>query len=146
MANTVIGIYIIRPEDAEACDPPSDVGLIVEGVKVLQNLGDVTKACALLLGVIYSLNLSYPSDLKYTFEFFQKVLLGLDGQKLSQKIQVLKNKLVGWTSKSFWTNEKSEDAFFFFLTFKLFLVLKLGASFNVIFVDGTTIWNGVLQL
>lgn len=28
---------------------------------------------------------------------------------------------------------------FFFVTFKLFLVLKLGASFNVIFVDGTTI-------
>ncbi|CAM4276629.1 unnamed protein product [Leuciscus chuanchicus] len=95
MANTVIGIYIIRPEDAEACDPPSDVGLIVEGVTVLQNIGDVTKACALLLGVIYCLNLSYPSDLKYTFEFFQKVLLGLDAQKLSHKIQVLKNKLVG---------------------------------------------------
>lgn len=94
MANTVIGIYIIRPEDAETCDPPSDVGLIVEGVKVLQNLGDVTKAYAFLLGVIYSLNLSYPSDLKYTFEFFQKVLLGLDAQKLSHKIQVLKNKLV----------------------------------------------------
>ncbi|KAL0151570.1 hypothetical protein M9458_053126, partial [Cirrhinus mrigala] len=95
MAKTVIGIYVIKPEDAEACDPPLDVGLIVEGVKVLQNLGDVTKACALLLGVIYSLNLSYPSDLKYTFEFFQKVLLGLDAQKLSHKIQVLNNKLVG---------------------------------------------------
>ncbi|ROJ25235.1 hypothetical protein DPX16_20048 [Anabarilius grahami] len=58
-SNTVIGIYIIRPEDAEVSDPPSDVGLIIEGVKVLQNLGDVTKACALLLGIIYSLNHSY---------------------------------------------------------------------------------------
>lgn len=95
MANTVIGIYIVRPEDAEACDPPSDVGLMVEAVKVLQNLGDVTKACALFLGVIYSLNLSYPSDLKYTFEFFQKVLLGLNAHTLSHKIQVLENKLVG---------------------------------------------------
>ncbi|KAK3523300.1 hypothetical protein QTP86_029525 [Hemibagrus guttatus] len=89
VANTVIRIYNIRHEGAELCDPPSHVGLIVEGVKVL---GDVTKACALLLGVIYSLNVSYPSDLKYTFEFFQKVLLGFDAQKLSHKIQVLKNK------------------------------------------------------
>lgn len=72
------------------CDLPLDVRLIVEGVKVLKNLGDVTKACALLLGVIYSLTLSYPPDLKYTFEFFLKVLLGLDAQKLSHKIQVLK--------------------------------------------------------
>ncbi|KAL1246711.1 hypothetical protein QQF64_034357 [Cirrhinus molitorella] len=29
--------------------PSSDAGLIVEGVKVLQNLDDVTKACDLLL-------------------------------------------------------------------------------------------------
>ncbi|KAL1270492.1 hypothetical protein QQF64_029508 [Cirrhinus molitorella] len=92
MANTATEIYIIRPEDVEAFHPPSDFGLIVEGVNVLQNLGHrVTKACALLLGVIYSLNLSYPSDLKNTFAFFQKVLLGLDAQKLSHKIQVLKN-------------------------------------------------------
>lgn len=95
MANTIIGIYIIRPEDAEVSEPPSDVGIVVEGVKVLKELGDVTKACALLLGVIYSLNLSYPSNLKFTFEFLQKVIMGLDAQKLTHKIQVLKNKIAG---------------------------------------------------
>lgn len=94
MANTIVGIYIIRPEDAEVCEPPSDVGIVV-GVKVLQELENVTKDCALLLGVIYSLNLSYPSDLKFTFEFLQKVIKGLDAQKLSYKIQVLKNKIAG---------------------------------------------------
>ncbi|KAI5096429.1 sterile alpha motif domain-containing protein 3-like, partial [Silurus meridionalis] len=94
MASTVIGIYIIRSKDADISDPPLDVGVIVEGVKVLHDLGDFTKACALLLGVIYSLNLSYPSDLKYTLEFLQKVLLGLDAQKLSHNIQILNNKLV----------------------------------------------------
>ncbi|KAI5613039.1 sterile alpha motif domain-containing protein 3-like, partial [Silurus asotus] len=87
MASTVIAIFIIRSKDADVSDPPLDVGVIVEGVKVLHNLGDVTKPCALLLGVIYSLNLSCPSDLNYTLEFFQKVLLGLDAQKLSHKIQ-----------------------------------------------------------
>lgn len=77
-------------------DPPEDVGIIIEGVQVqvLQYLGDAANACALLLGLIYALNLSYPPDLKYTFEVLQKILMELDGNKLSTKAQVLKNKLI----------------------------------------------------
>lgn len=94
MEKTVIGIYVIKHEGADASDPPEDVGIIVEGVTVLQDLGDVASAAALLFGVIYVLNLSYPSDLKYTFEFLQKVLMELDTHRLSAKVQVLKNKLL----------------------------------------------------
>ncbi|RXN32635.1 sterile alpha motif domain-containing 3-like protein [Labeo rohita] len=94
------GIYIIRPEDAETCDPPSEVVLIVEGVKVLQNLGDVTKACALPLAVIYSLNLSYPLDLKHTFEFSRKCCWDLMHRNCHAKMQVLNNKHVGGISTS----------------------------------------------
>jgi len=45
MANTVIGIFIVRAEGAGPGQPPLDVGILVKGVKVLQQLGDVTKAC-----------------------------------------------------------------------------------------------------
>lgn len=62
-------------------------------MEVLQDLKDVAHGCALLLGLIYCLNLEYPSNLKYTFEFIQKVLMDMDGQKLSKKVQVLKGKL-----------------------------------------------------
>ena len=91
MEKTTIGIYAIKHEGANAADPPEDVGIIVEGVTVLKDLEDIASATALLFGVIYVLNLSYPSDLRYTFEFLQKVLMGIDNHRLSNKIQVLKN-------------------------------------------------------
>ena len=93
MEKVVLGIYAVQPEGAEATDPLADVGILVEGCSVLQNLRDVGNGCAVLFGLIYCLNLSYPKDLRYTFEFLQKVVMGLDGNKLSTKVQVLKNKL-----------------------------------------------------
>ncbi|XP_056295664.1 uncharacterized protein LOC130209821 isoform X2 [Pseudoliparis swirei] len=92
LEKVVLGIYIVEQEGAEATDAPEDVGIIIEGCTVLQDLRDVANGCAALFGLIYSLNLSYPKDLRYTFEFFQRVLMGLDGNKLSTKVQVLKNK------------------------------------------------------
>lgn len=94
MNQTVIGIYVAKHEGADVDDPPEDIGIVVEGVQVLQDLKDVANACALLFGIMYCLNLSYPSDLKYTFEFLQKVLMELDVHRLSNKIQILKNKLL----------------------------------------------------
>jgi len=90
----VIGIYVIRQPGEDVDQSPEDVGIIVEGVQVLSEIKDVTTACALLFGIIYDLNLSYPTDLKYTFEFIQKILMELETHRLSNKIQVLKNKLL----------------------------------------------------
>ncbi|TKS65552.1 hypothetical protein D9C73_028014 [Collichthys lucidus] len=81
-------------EGAESDEDPEDVGVIIEGVNVLQGLRNVANGCVLLLGLIYSLNLSYPKELKHTFEFLQKVVMELNGNRLSQKVQVLKNRLL----------------------------------------------------
>ncbi|XP_041843288.1 uncharacterized protein LOC121641288 [Melanotaenia boesemani] len=91
---TIIGIYVIKNPGVDADQLPEDVGIIVEGVQLLHGLKDVATACALLFGIIYDLNLSYPSDLRYTFEFIQKILMELDTHRHSTKIQVLKNKLL----------------------------------------------------
>ncbi|XP_058632695.1 sterile alpha motif domain-containing protein 3-like isoform X1 [Onychostoma macrolepis] len=59
----VMGIYVIRYEGADVEDSPADVGVVLEGEKVLQDLCSVPYATAMLLGLIYGLNLSYPPEL-----------------------------------------------------------------------------------
>ncbi|XP_070845586.1 sterile alpha motif domain-containing protein 3 [Chaetodon trifascialis] len=95
---TVLGIFTISKEGAEPTDDLEDVGIIIEGVEVLHDLGNVANALAVLFGLMYSLDLSYPANLKYTFEVLQKLVMELDGTNLSTKAQVLKNKLFEGTS------------------------------------------------
>ena len=62
MAETVIGVFVIKHEGAEPTDDPEDVGIILEGVEVLNELGSVAFAVAMLLGIIYAVNMSYPPE------------------------------------------------------------------------------------
>uniref|UniRef100_A0A8K9Y6W0 Uncharacterized protein n=1 Tax=Oncorhynchus mykiss TaxID=8022 RepID=A0A8K9Y6W0_ONCMY len=79
MELTVMGVYVIQKEGVEPGDDPEDIG-----VEALGGLGNIAMACALLFGLIYCLDLSYPPELKYTFEVLQKIVLNLDVQRLSQ--------------------------------------------------------------
>lgn len=88
---TTVGVYVLKQH--AACDESEDVGIILEGIKVLQYLDNVPLAVAMLFGLMYSLNLSYPVDLRYTFEVIQKIFMELDGDKLSNKVLHLKNRL-----------------------------------------------------
>ncbi|KAL3976380.1 hypothetical protein ACER0C_022266 [Sarotherodon galilaeus] len=81
---------VIQSEGAEPGDDPQDVMIVLEGVEVMGELGNVDFAVAMLLGLVYSLNLSYPPALRYTFEVLQKILMELDAHKLSNNVQVLK--------------------------------------------------------
>ncbi|XP_049322989.1 uncharacterized protein LOC111197377 isoform X2 [Astyanax mexicanus] len=90
---TVLGIFATRVEGAEVMDHPADVGVVIEGVVVLEDLASVSLAIALLFGLTYAFNLSYPPKFRYTFEVIQKLFLELDANKLSHKVQALKTKL-----------------------------------------------------
>uniref|UniRef100_UPI003AAE858A uncharacterized protein isoform X1 n=1 Tax=Centroberyx gerrardi TaxID=166262 RepID=UPI003AAE858A len=95
IVQTTMGIYVTRVEGAGPGDELfADVGVVLEGVEVLQNLQSVTLGRVMLFGLIYALNLSYPKDLKCTFEVFQKILMELDTTKLSPKVQALKIKML----------------------------------------------------
>ncbi|MED6247984.1 hypothetical protein ATANTOWER_023133, partial [Ataeniobius toweri] len=71
---------------------PACAKIVLEGTEVLTYV-DIPRVCALLMGLIYALNLSYPKQLKNTFEVFQKIFLELDDLKASPKVMSLKNKL-----------------------------------------------------
>ncbi|CAI5644311.1 unnamed protein product [Oreochromis niloticus] len=86
MEQLTLGVYVVRHEGANSAELPEDIGVIIEGCTVLQALSKVPRGCALLLELIYSLNLSYLKHLKYTFEFLQKVLMELDRNNLSMKV------------------------------------------------------------
>ncbi|KAF7694186.1 hypothetical protein HF521_007939, partial [Silurus meridionalis] len=82
-----IKVLLIHNPMAE--DDPVDVSIVIEGIQVISGCGYKTKACMLLIGLIYSLNLEYPKKLKNTFEVFQKLLLELDGGKCLKKVHSL---------------------------------------------------------
>ncbi|KAM9451464.1 uncharacterized protein Hap1MRO34_021776 isoform 1-T1 [Clarias gariepinus] len=86
----VVKIVVTR---AAAISDPAAAKIVIEGTDVLEDL-NVPRACALLMGLIYALNLSYPKEVKNTLEVFQKVFLELDGLKASPRVMSLKCKLL----------------------------------------------------
>lgn len=87
-----ISVFHTSEEDEGASD--ADAYIVVEGTEVLDNCECVAKACPLLMGIIYAMNLSYSPKVKCTFEVFQKLLLELDVLKLSSEILSLQTKLI----------------------------------------------------
>ncbi|KAJ8382962.1 hypothetical protein SKAU_G00037400 [Synaphobranchus kaupii] len=87
-----VGVLSVMTEDT----PPkiSSIAIILEGNLVLDEIPTHAQALCLLFGLIYALHLDYPKGMKNTFEFIQKILLNLGQQKLSPKLQTLKNALL----------------------------------------------------
>ncbi|KAJ7996463.1 hypothetical protein DPEC_G00237330 [Dallia pectoralis] len=88
-----MAIIVIPKSGASTSNSPK-IGIVIEGMEVITGLGDIARACSVLLGLTYALNLNYPRQLKYTFEVFQKLFLELVDSKLSNKVQSLKSKLL----------------------------------------------------
>ncbi|KAI5628776.1 k31, partial [Silurus asotus] len=91
LQKTPMGIHVINMEGGEV-GHYEVIGIYVEGVIILNNIGFSAQACALMLVVVYALNLSDPKKLKYYYEFMQNVLLQMYGGKPSPKVLGLKNK------------------------------------------------------
>ena len=72
---------------------PVRVSVVIESDAVV-NLPKLADAFLVIFGLIYALHLSYPKALTNTFEFTQKILLGLESGKLSPRLQTLKNDLL----------------------------------------------------
>ncbi|XP_009295485.2 uncharacterized protein [Danio rerio] len=77
------------------CHQPDTIGIIIEGQPVVRGLPNLAKACCLLFGLTYAIDLKYPSKLMYTFEIYQRLFVGLDPMrpKSSPKYAKLLTKL-----------------------------------------------------
>ncbi|XP_071356849.1 uncharacterized protein [Trachinotus anak] len=87
-----MAVFVIR-EDEDPLKPPCDIGIIIEGVEVLKELPSVAHGCALLFGIIYALNLSYPGELKHTFDALQKIFMEIEPKKMTRRVCSLSVKL-----------------------------------------------------
>lgn len=84
---------MIYRDGADEEGRPADDGVAVEGVELISELVSISFGCAMLFALLYT------QELKFTFEFFQKVLMNLDGNKVSPKVQTLKIKTQQWAPK-----------------------------------------------
>lgn len=94
---TVGILYVLEDYVAEASSSKiQNITLILEESIVVDDLPDTPTALAYLLGLLYALYsaffISYPEDLKYTFETLQKVFMEI-GPKCSNRVRSLKKKL-----------------------------------------------------
>ncbi|XP_042578887.1 uncharacterized protein LOC122137191 [Cyprinus carpio] len=93
LEQVIMAITVTPKPGASTSNSPKNIGIVIEGMEVITGLGDIARACSVLLGLTYALNLDYPRQLKYTFKVFQKLFLELDDSKLSNKVQSLKSNL-----------------------------------------------------
>lgn len=62
-----VGIVMIKGGDL------LDILVVLEEQIILHDIKDYSHAVAMLMGLLYVLNINYPKELKYTFEVIQKV-------------------------------------------------------------------------
>ncbi|KAL3979230.1 splicing factor 3A subunit 1 [Sarotherodon galilaeus] len=87
-----LGLLLIRANSSDAtffC--PEKTAVLVEGNMII-DFTTLADAFLVIFGLTYALHLSYPKCLAKTFDFIQKVLMGLDG--LKPKVLSLKNELL----------------------------------------------------
>ncbi|KAL6470589.1 hypothetical protein MHYP_G00217080 [Metynnis hypsauchen] len=85
-----IGILLIQEEEDVL-----DFSVVLEEQIVLNGIRDFPPhAVAMLVGLLFALNIDYPKELRYTFEVIQKVLLNTGGEQCSARVHGLRNRLL----------------------------------------------------
>ena len=68
-------------------------GLVMEKKILAQDISSSLKALALMFGYIWVLNVKYPKESKYIWEFIEKIVLKIGSSNMSAKIAMLQEKL-----------------------------------------------------
>uniref|UniRef100_A0AAV2LQU5 SH3 domain-containing protein n=1 Tax=Knipowitschia caucasica TaxID=637954 RepID=A0AAV2LQU5_KNICA len=90
----VLGVYIVEHQHADASDSLEDFGIIIDGIAVLQDLKHIPTGWALLLGLIYCLDMNSRKGLGFLASFRGTVQHGLP-LEIGDTVQILE-KCEGW--------------------------------------------------
>ncbi|KAL6455036.1 hypothetical protein MHYP_G00365210 [Metynnis hypsauchen] len=91
-----VGVLVVLEDEVSVASSSANIqniSIVLEETIVLEKLSDIPTGLAYLFGLIYALNLSYPKELKYTFDAVQNVFMEL-GSGCTQRVQSLQNKLL----------------------------------------------------
>lgn len=96
MRGMQVGLLIVHEGPLQDALPLEvfDVAVVVEEKIILHDLRDVPTGFAMLMGAIYCLNLEYPRNMRYSFEFLQRVIMSVKPDQCSARIHGLRNKLL----------------------------------------------------
>ncbi len=68
-----MGVLTVLDDDDDAV---INIALVLEETIVLKDIPDTPTALAYLFGLLYSLNMEFPKDIRYTFETIQHIFHG----------------------------------------------------------------------
>ena len=70
-----------------------DISVVLDEQIILHGIKDYSHAVAMLMGLLYALNIDYPKELQYTFKVIQKVLMNIGSENCSARVHGLRNRL-----------------------------------------------------
>nr|XP_024662098.1 uncharacterized protein LOC106675121 [Maylandia zebra] len=87
LQSTTMALFVFR-DNSSLLHQPRDIGIIIDGVEVLNELPSVAAGVAKVFGLCYALNMEYPRGFRFTFEALQKIMMELDFNKMTSKIRI----------------------------------------------------------
>ncbi|KAK2870713.1 hypothetical protein Q8A67_023240 [Cirrhinus molitorella] len=89
-----LGLLLSNQTSSDACFfCPERIAVLIEDNIVIES-STLADAFIILFALTYILHLNYPKQLHNTFDFVQKVLMGLEDGKLRPRVMSLKNDLL----------------------------------------------------
>ncbi|RVE73057.1 hypothetical protein OJAV_G00045610 [Oryzias javanicus] len=93
VVDTPLGLLAVGADPQNAMFHPVKILVVLEGNTII-DVPTLADGFVMLFALIYALHLAYPKTLVNTFDFIQKVLMGLEDEKLKPKVLSLKNDLL----------------------------------------------------
>ena len=84
-----VGIVLVKEGEDHL-----DISVVLEEQIVLHGIKDYSHVVAMLLGLLYALNIGYPKELQYIIKVIQKVLMNIGGEHCSARVHGLRNKIL----------------------------------------------------